>query len=343
MAKSVLALKKADDLFEKSSMSFGDHLEELRRALFKASIWIAVGLVVGLPNATRVLNFMQVPLQNSLNRHFDKLNQTEMAKSAGTEVSPELKKWLIDEKKTSEVAILDIRRLKAALDGTLLESDQMIPDSLGLPGVNDLVAVRQYIGINTKTDALGLQEPFLLWFKAGLVIAFLLASPGIFYHIWEFISAGLYPHERRYVYFFLPASLFLFWAGAALAFFAIFSMVIDFLLDFNASLGIEASPRATDYMSMAVMLPLGFGIAFQLPLVMLILERLGILSVKLYMSQWRMAILIIAFLSMILTPNDVGSMLGMAVPLIGLYFVGIAMCKYLPRSDMLRGQAVDPS
>ena len=343
MAKSVLALKKADDLFEKSAMSFGDHLEELRRALFKASIWIAVGLVVGLPNATRVLNFMQVPLQTSLNRHFDKLNQTEMAKSAGTEVSPELKKWLVDEKKTSEVAILDIRRLQAALDGTLLESDRMISDSLGLPGVNDLVAFRQYISINTKTDALGLQEPFLLWFKAGLVVALLVASPGIFYHIWEFISAGLYPHERRYVYFFLPASLFLFWAGAALAFFAIFSMVIDFLLDFNASLGIEASPRATDYMSMAVMLPLGFGIAFQLPLVMLILERLGILSIKLYVSQWRMAILIIAFLSMILTPNDVGSMLGMAIPLIGLYFVGIAMCKYLPRSDMLKGKASDPS
>ncbi len=343
MAKSVLALKKADDLFEKSAMSFGDHLEELRRTLFKASIWLAVGLVVGLPNATRVLKFMQIPLQTSLNRHFDKLNQAEMSKSSGEPVSPELKKWLVDGKKTSEVAILDVRRLKAALDGTLPDSERMIPDSLGLPGVNDLVAVRQYIGINTDTDALGLQEPFLLWFKAGLVIAFLVASPGIFYHIWEFISAGLYPHERRYVYFFLPTSLFLFWAGAALAFFVIFNMVIDFLLDFNASLGIEASPRVTDYMSFAVMLPLGFGISFQLPLVMLILERLGILSVQLYLAQWRMAILIIAFLSMILTPNDVGSMLGMAIPLIGLYFVGIAMCKYLPRSDMLKGNATDPS
>ena len=343
MAKSVLALKKADDLFEKSAMTFGDHLEELRRTLFKASIWLAVGLVVGLPSATRVLNFMQVPLQKSLNRHFDKKNQAEMSKSAGKEVSPELKQWLIDEKKTSEVAILDLRRIKAALDGTLPDSELMIPDSLGLPDVADLVAVRQYIGINAKTEALGLQEPFLLWFKAGLVIAFLVASPGIFYHIWEFISAGLYPHERRYVYFFLPTSLLLFWSGAALAFFVIFNMVIDFLLEFNASLGIEASPRITDYMSFAVMLPLGFGISFQLPLVMLVLERLGILSIKLYISQWRMAILIIAFLSMILTPNDVSSMLGMAIPLIGLYFVGIAMCKYLPKSDMLRGQATDPS
>lgn len=343
MAKSVLALKKADDLFEKSSMSFGDHLEELRRALFKSSIWLAVGLVIGLPIANTVVDYMQVPLRKSLNNYYDKKSKAEMKKSAGVEVSEELSKWLVDQKKVSEVVFLDIRRLKAALAGPLAESDRSNPDVQGLPAVTDLVAFRKFVGINASTESLGLQEPFLIWFKAGLVVAFLVASPGIFFHIWQFVSAGLYPHERRYVYFFLPASLLLFWAGAALAFFVIFNMVIDFLLEFNASMGIGASPRLTDYMSFALMLPLGFGISFQLPLVMLVLERLGILSVQLYISQWRMAILIIAFLSMILTPSDATSMVGMAIPLIGLYFLGIAMCKYLPRSDMLRGQARDPS
>lgn len=343
MAKSVLALKKADDLFEKSSMSFGDHLEELRRALFKASVWLAVGLVIGLPMATTVVNYMQVPLKISLDRYYDKMSKAEMKKAVGKDVSADLSKWLTENKKVSQIVYRDMRRLKAAISDELSESDRKQADTFGLPAVDDLVAFREFVGVDKGTEALGLQEPFLIWFKAGLVIAFLVASPGIFFHIWQFISAGLYPHERRYVYFFLPTSLLLFWAGAALAFFVIFNMVIDFLLDFNASMGIGASPRLTDYMSFALMLPLGFGISFQLPLVMLVLERLGILSVKLYVSQWRMAILIIAFLSMILTPNDVGSMLGMAVPLIGLYFVGIAMCKYLPRSDMLRGQAVDPS
>ncbi len=343
MAKSVLALKKADDLFEKSSMSFGDHLEELRRALFKASVWLAVGLVIGLPMATTVVNYMQVPLKISLDRYYDKMSKAEMKKAVGKDVSADLSKWLTENKKVSQIVYRDMRRLKAAISDELSESDRKQADTFGLPAVEDLVAFREFVGVDKGTEALGLQEPFLIWFKAGLVIAFLVASPGIFFHIWQFISAGLYPHERRYVYFFLPTSLLLFWAGAALAFFVIFNMVIDFLLDFNASMGIGASPRLTDYMSFALMLPLGFGISFQLPLVMLVLERLGILSVKLYVSQWRMAILIIAFLSMILTPNDVGSMLGMAVPLIGLYFVGIAMCKYLPRSDMLRGQAVDPS
>ena len=174
-------------------------------------------------------------------------------------------------------------------------------------------------------------------------MAAVVASPGIFFHIWQFVSAGLYPHERRYVYFFLPTSLILFWAGACLAFFVIFQLVINFLLEFNASMGIGASPRLTDYMSFALLLPLGFGISFQLPLVMLVLERLGITSINLYVSQWRMAILIISFVSMILTPADIASMLGMAIPLVGLYFIGIAMCAYLPRSAMLRGEARDPT
>ena len=182
----------------------------------------------------------------------------------------------------------------------------------------------------------------MIWLKAAFVVAVVVASPGIFFHLWQFVSSGLYPHERRYVYFFLPTSLLLFWSGACLAFFVIFQMVIDFLLDFNASMGIGASPRLTDYMSFALFLPLGFGIAFQLPLVMLVLERLGIVTAETYLNQWRIAVLIIAFISMILTPADMASMVGMAVPLVGLYFLGIAMCRYLPRSSMQGRALSDP-
>jgi sec-independent protein translocase protein TatC len=207
-------------------------------------------------------------------------------------------------------------------------------DSEGLPDPSKMVKVRMFVGVNASTEALGLQEPFMIWLKAAFVVAFVVASPGIFYHLWEFISAGLYPHERRYVYFFLPTSLILFWSGAFLAFFVIFQLVIDFLLDFNASMGIGASPRLTDYMSFALFLPLGFGIAFQLPLAMLVLERLGVFSVHMYLSQWRIAVLAIAFISMILTPADIASFIGMGIPLVGLYFLGIAMCYYLPRAAM---------
>jgi len=343
MLKSTLALKKADDLFEKSSMSFGDHLEELRRALFKCAIWLAIGLVIGLPFASSVVTYMQVPLEKSLRDFYKKRSVLEMKKSSGEEVSEKLTNWMVDKERVSHVVFRDISRELAAVAGELSESERTNPDSGGLPKIENLVAFREFIGVNASTEALGLQEPFLIWFKAALSVAVVVASPGIFFHIWQFVSAGLYPHERRYVYFFLPMSLLLFWSGACLAFFFIFQIVINFLLEFNASMGIGASPRLTDYMSFALMLPLGFGISFQLPLVMLVLERLGIFSVKVYLTQWRMAVLIIAFVSMILTPAEVSSMLGMAIPLIGLYFIGIAMCHFLPRSAMLRGEARDPT
>lgn len=343
MAKNGLALKKADDLFEKSSMSFGDHLEELRRALMKCTIWLALGLAVGLPSASYVVSYMQTPLEKALYTFYHKRDVAEMAKVSGEKVSDDLSEWTRANKRVSQIVYLDVERIKAVISGDLTKENLANADSGGLPKADGLIAIRQFVPVKATTEALGLQEPFMIWFKAAFVVAFVVASPGIFFHIWQFVSAGLYPHERRYVYFFLPTSLLLFWAGACLAFFVIFQLVINFLLEFNATMNIGASPRLTDYMSFALLLPLGFGISFQLPLVMLVLERLGIFTVQIYLAQWRMAILVIAFVSMILTPAEISSMLGMAVPLIGLYFVGIAMCKFLPRSAMLRGEARDPT
>lgn len=338
---------KGDDLFEKSSMTFGEHLEELRTALVKSSIWLGLGMVVGLLLATKVVTYMQGPLEKSLENFYKKQSIQEMSEASGQDVSETLQDWMKSNKVVSQYVWIDPRRLQ--LDESKIEdkSSSETPeaqgpvaeyrenaDSEGLPDPSKMVKVRMFFGVNASTEALGLQEPFMIWLKAAFVVAFVVASPGIFYHLWEFISAGLYPHERRYVYFFLPTSLILFWSGAFLAFFVIFQLVIDFLLDFNASMGIGASPRLTDYMSFALFLPLGFGIAFQLPLAMLVLERLGVFSVHMYLSQWRIAVLAIAFISMILTPADIASFIGMGIPLVGLYFLGIAMCYYLPRAAM---------
>lgn len=366
---------KGDDLFEKSSMTFGEHLEELRIALVKASIWLAAGMLIGIPMASRVVTYMQGPLERSLENFYKKKSLAEMEATTGTKVEPSLIDWMEKNKVVSQMVWVDSRRLAlpnsteangteasdtATHDTTTHDTEAKSAeanaskvnaaheavwrdaDHGGLPAPSQLIKMRMFVGVKAGTEALGLQEPFMIWLKAAFVVAIVVASPGIFYHLWQFVSAGLYPHERRYVYFFLPTSLILFWSGAFLAFFVIFQLVIDFLLDFNASMGIGASPRLTDYMSFALFLPLGFGIAFQLPLVMLVLERLGIISVATYLSQWRIAVLAIAFISMILTPADIASFIGMTVPLVALYFLGIAMCHYLPRSSMQSNAARDP-
>jgi sec-independent protein translocase protein TatC len=412
MLKSTLALKKSDDLFEKSSMSFGDHLEELRQALIKASIWLMGGLCVGVPMATSVVAYMQRPLEAALDQFYREQSIREMEAATKGTVDPNLKAWMEANQKRSEVIFVDKNRLTALLRSTpaepprdasaettkdalkdapvealkdvSAETPEEVPgdvpvdkageatdtrteptasppqlegeenlslaerfplasaDTEGLPTPDRLVPLRIFSSIKSQAETFNMQEGMMIWFKAALVVAAIVASPGIFYHVWGFVAAGLYPHERRYVYYFLPASLGLFWTGALFAFFVVFQLVISFLLNFNAMMGVGTSPRLNDYMSFALLLPLGFGISFQLPLVMLVVERLGIMSVKTYLQQWRMAIFIIAVVAMILTPADVTSMIAMALPLIFLYFLGIALCHYVPRGGMLNGKAVDP-
>ena len=178
--------------------------------------------------------------------------------------------------------------------------------------------------------------------KAVLVLGLIISSPWVFFQIWNFVASGLYPHERKHVYTYLPFSLGLFFAGAALAFVFVFQPVLDFLFSFNLMLNIDASPRISEWVSFVLFLPVGFGLSFQLPLVMLLLERIGVMNVEAYMTKWRIAVLVIFVLSMILTPSDPTSMLLMGVPLTFLYFGGIALCKYLPRSKSPLGPAEDP-
>ncbi|HOM17761.1 MAG TPA: twin-arginine translocase subunit TatC, partial [Thermoguttaceae bacterium] len=140
-----------------------------------------------------------------------------------------------------------------------------------------------------------------------------------------------YPHEKRYIHIFLPISLSLFLAGVALAFFFVFPPVLDFLFSFNGWLGIDPDPRISEWLGFVLFLPLGFGIAFQLPLAMLFLERIGIFTVQSYLGSWRVSVLTIFVLSMILTPADPYSMFLMAIPLLFLYVLGILMCKLMPR------------
>ena len=181
--------------------------------------------------------------------------------------------------------------------------------------------------------SLNAQETFMIYMKASIMVGVVLASPWVFYQIWSFVAAGLYPHERRYVHLFLPVSLGLFLAGAAVAFFLAFDKVLAFLLSFNRMMGIDPDLRINEWMSFVLLLPLGFGISFQLPLVMLFLERIGLISVKTYLASWRMAVLVIFVLAMILTPTgDPYTMLLMACPLTVLYFGGVLLCKLLPKA-----------
>lgn len=331
-----------EEQIEKSKMSFAEHLEELRVALFKSLLALLLGSLVGLLAGWSVVDYIQTPLRGALETFFRRqaqqtqLDRLEEMRAEGKPVPENLEaaaQQMADENLVPrDVYVPRTDLLKALGEDAPVPVEPAESDSQF--SREDLVHLRVYEpleeGSRLKLVGLSAHEPFMVYVKASLVVGVLVASPLIFYFIWDFVGAGLYRNERKQVYIYLPISLGLFLAGAALAFYVVFDFVLDFLFWFNEQMGITPTPRISEWMSFVLLLPLGFGISFQLPLVMLFLERIGVFTVESYLKKWRIAVLVISILSMFLTPADPGSMILMAVPLVALYFGGILLCRYMP-------------
>ena len=325
---------------EQSKMSFGEHLEELRLALFKSLFALLLGTLVGLTVGWSVVDYIQTPLRDALETFFreqaeqQQLKRFEEMQAAGMQVPEDIEtaaQRLAEENLVPRDVYVPRSELRQALGEGSPDSAKSAPPQFMR---DEMVRLRVYEPLedNSRLSLIGLSahEPFMVYVKASLVVGAVIASPLVFYFIWDFVAAGLYRHERKYIYIYLPISLVLFFTGAALAFFVVFDFVLDFLFWFNQQMGITPTPQISEWMSFVLLLPLGFGVSFQLPLVMLFLERIGVFSVETYLQKWRIAVLVIAILSMFLTPADPGSMLLMGVPLVGLYFGGILLCRYMP-------------
>ncbi len=329
-------------------MTFGEHLEELRKSLGKALMWLGLGLVVGLFFfADGIVRYVQEPLKEAIqefnaDRDLAKLgvkpNSPDVAKLRQLLIENGLMWELVYDIPEDVLSQTDIDEvLPTAGPVQMVELLSQMPDPGSLKP--KLQLRRHEIGLSS----LKVEEPFMIWVKAGLIVGAVLASPMIFYHLWSFVAAGLHSHERRYVYIYLPFSVGLFTAGVALAFFFVLHFVLTFLLKFNGQLEVAVEPRLSYYINFVLLLPLGFGVAFQLPLVMLFLERIGLIPVEAFISSWRIAILVIAVISMMVTPADITSMISLMVPLVFLYFLGVVLCKFMPKGRGLGSEAYDPA
>jgi sec-independent protein translocase protein TatC len=318
-----------DDLFGDSTMSFGEHLEELRGALFRALGGIAIGFFLGLFLAGSVVEMIKDPLEIALKKFYHEKSVGILNENYDS--SAEIENFMLDKKVVFEEIYFErqlaIHLGKGDLPNAMAEPAEQLPAP-----ASDMVKIRIWKPIDSVVKSLNAQEAFMIWIKAALITGAVISSPWVFYQIWMFVAAGLYPHEQRYIHVFLPFSLILFLAGAGLAFFFVFAPVLDFLFGFNKMMNIDPDPRISEWMSFVLFLPVGFGVSFQLPLVMLFLHRIGVFTVESFISQWRIAILVIFIASMLLTPADPISMLMMAVPLTILYFGGIGLCKWMPAS-----------
>lgn len=177
---------------------------------------------------------------------------------------------------------------------------------------------------------LGVPDAFVIYMKVSLVAGLIISSPWVFYHLWMFVSAGLYRRERRFVKIAVPFSTVLFIAGALFFFFVVAPLSLRFFLKFGELLGGEQAWTFNKYISFVTILMLVFGLGFQTPLAIFILQRTGIVSVTGLRRVRKYVFLGVFVIAAVATPPDVISQITLGLPLYLLYELGILLCRFIP-------------
>jgi sec-independent protein translocase protein TatC len=386
--------KDPDDFFSETRMSFGDHIEDLRKHLWKAIFGFGFALFISLFIGHIVLSWITAPVKAELDRFYNNRLKTVLTESSTNKKSKRANQStvfrahliprnqldaLIKGRPTEEINKLPRPRIISKEDqekrkqtpnfltkmtekifGEDKETDPTFND--GPENFEDIpeqdmdkhiariwVAIedplfftgdlqtsqRHLLDIDNPTT-LNVQEAFSVWFKVCIVTGIVLGSPWIFWQIWMFVAAGLYPSEKRLVHVYLPVSLFLFLAGVIVCELFVVPKAIEALLWFNEWLGFKPDLRLNEWLSFAMFMPLVFGLSFQTPLVMLFLHRLGIMDAASFRNKRPYAWFALAVFAAVATPSvDALSMLFLWLPLCMLFEFGILLIKLSPRQPTL--------
>src|SRR5271155_5625494 len=192
-----------------------------------------------------------------------------------------------------------------------------------------------------KMIATGLTEIFFTYIKVSFWGAICLAFPVVAIQIWKFVAPGLYKNEKRAFMPYLCATPILFLMGASLAYFVVIPYAFKFFVSFETpgtagSLPIEIEAKVNEYLSLVMTLLLAFGVAFQLPVLLTLMARAGLIPSQGLISKWRYAVVGMFGVAAVLTPPDVVSQTSLAIPLILLYILSIFSCRLVEKQRAKR-------
>ena len=311
-----------DGLFD-STMSLGDHLEELRMRMIRALLGLGICAIICLAFGRSIISFLEGPYNDAtadflfsveldLQSDLDEGNipggmrqafkdKGEALSTDPNDVSVEKKgylysrrRWLINDDKDKYCA----KKEKDKLNIYKLETLQVIAVAAGI----------------------------ISYIKIALIAGLLISSPWVFYQLWMFVAAGLYPHEKRYVNIAAPFSAVLFVAGALFFLIVVAPLTLKFLVSFNQKiLDVKSQFTFQHYISFVSHLMLVFGLAFQTPTAIFFLNRTGLVSIAALNKSRKFVVLAIFIVAAMATPPDVISQITLAVPLYLLFELGILL------------------
>jgi sec-independent protein translocase protein TatC len=304
-------------------MSLGDHLEELRARLILALLGLALGAVVSLIFGKYILRAIEWPYNTTI---LKRLQEKEVPRME------------------AETLAL-IKTIFTTLENRLASDPNALPDldPKRVAFLHDVsteaikawlkekqeVASEEALPLGQRLQVLGVAEAFLAYMKISLIAGLILTAPWVFYQIWMFIAAGLYPKERHYVYRAVPFSAGLFIIGALFFLFIIARVTLAFFLGFGDVVGVASQWTLQKYISFITVMMLVFGIAFQTPVAVFILARTGLVTITTLRRNRKYVLLGLAFVSAVATPSaDPFSMLALLIPLYCLYEVGLVLAVF---------------
>ncbi|MCR4316979.1 MAG: twin-arginine translocase subunit TatC [Planctomycetes bacterium] len=303
-----------DELPAGSVMSFGDHIEELRKSIVMAFLGLGVIFIVSL--------FYQKPLMEFVMKPYHYAAWGIM--------------FYEDEPKVT---------LESVLQGDSRTSERIVVKR-DRSGIRTRDAGGNHILLPAKPPSIYIFDPlgrFVSFLKICFAATLLLSAPWMTYQLFRFIGPGLYKRERGVFYTYMPVSFLLFLAGAAFGYLLLIPAALHELFFFGGSdLGgssIENVIGLDTYLAFFISLTMVIGMTFQLPLVMIGLTASGIVKAQFFSKYRKPAIAIIAFVSMVVTPSDVFSMIFLMIPALALYEIGIIVCKRKERAMLLAEDA----
>ncbi len=325
--------KKKDDLFD-STMSLGDHLEELRMRMIRALLALGIGCIICLAFGRSIISFLEGPYNDAtadflfsveldFEADLDKGTMTEglrqefkdngVALSADAKVKKKgylssRRRWIISDAKDRYCAKKEKVKVKKKGDEVKKEENR-----LNIYKLMPLQIIKVTAG-------------FISYIKIALISGLLLSSPWVFYQLWMFVAAGLYPHEKKYVNIAAPFSAILFIAGALFFIAIVAPLTVGFLVKFNERiLDVRSQFTFQDYIAFVSHLMLVFGLAFQTPSAIFFLNRTGLVSIAALNRSRKFIVLAIVIVAAMATPPDWVSQVTLAVPLYILFELGILL------------------
>lgn len=189
-----------------------------------------------------------------------------------------------------------------------------------------MAPVKHALPVGTSMIAVEIQETFFTAMKVAFFAGFIISLPVIFWQLWLFLAPGLYDHEKKLVVPFVFFATLMFLLGASFAYYIVVPIGFDFLIAFGNSV-VSVLPSIGKYVGFFTKLLIGFGIAFELPVITFFLAKIGLVNDQMLKDFFRYAVVLIFIVAAVLTPPDVISQVLMAAPLLILYGVSIYIAK----------------